>query len=230
MPDAPKGVLCLGADKTVPLGGFLKLLGMARRGRQPWILGLPAWPLLAVLAPLSRISAGMAFLRERLLGIQALPTMDTETGNRLARITLRPLDLPPEAAPTAARRALLREGMALLSYVFSGTVSRFAVRRWLRLLPADTQPLSLPAVLTARPYLLRLVDPLPLPCGPRGVELSRRLHLALLVGEVSGPSAQVVTPRRGGRMVAWFDLAMAGLGEAVSVVPRLLVHLAWWRR
>lgn len=231
-PSVPDRVVCLGSAEMVSLQIFLELLGKARCGRKPWILPVPAWPLLAVLTPLSRISARMAFLRERLLGIQGLSAMDTATGNHLASISLPSLGSSPEIkGGSAVRRALLREGSALMRYVFSGHVSRFAVRRWVRLLPGHVQPMALPPPLITHPLLLRLIEPLPLLSrNSEALEFAKRLHLALLVGEVSGRSAERVTARRGGRMTAALDLVVTGLQEAGVMLPRLLVHLAWWRR
>jgi NADH dehydrogenase len=231
-PSAPaERVLCLGSATPIPLAEFLERLGEARLGRKPLLIPLPAAPLSALLAPLSLLTPKAAFLRERVLGIQALSSMDTAAGLHAANLSLRELDLRP-ANKASRQRPLLREGVALLRYIFGGQVSRFAGRRWLRLLPADAEPLRLPDLLTARPGLLRLAEPLPLlPRGHRAREFSKRLHIALLIGEVSGRSSAALThPRHAGWPAALLDMAVASLWEVVSMGPRLLVHLTWWRR
>ncbi|WP_429646181.1 NAD-dependent epimerase/dehydratase family protein [Skermanella aerolata] len=224
-------VLCLGSAEPITLKEFLALLAEARLGRKPWLIPVPIAPLSALLAALCLISPKAAFLRERVLGIQALPSMDTAAGLRTSAITLRPLDLRRRGGPPN-RRALLREGVALQHYVFGGRASLFAARRWLRLLPADAESLKLPEALTTRPRFLRLIEPLPLlPRGDRAREFAKRLHLALLVGEISGPSSAVLTTAcPAGWPVALLDMAVAGWWDAASMVPRLLVHLKWWRR
>jgi nucleoside-diphosphate-sugar epimerase len=224
-------LLCLGASEPIPLVEFLERLGKARLGRKPLLIPVPTAPLSALMTWLSVLTPKAAFLRERVLGILALPTMDTAAGLRTAGISLRPLDLR-RAKDISGRRPLLREGVALMRYVFGAQASIFAARRWLRLLPADAEPLRLPDMLTTRPGLLRLVEPLPLlTCGARAREFTKRLQIALLVGEVSGRSSAVLThPPHAGWPAALLDMGIACGWEAVSMGPRLLMHLGWWRR
>ena len=224
-------VVCLGSAEPIPLAVFLERLGAARLGRKPRLLPVPTAPFLGVLAPLSKVSPQAAFLRERLLGIKALPTMDTAAGLRAAGIVLRPLELRADAGNRPVRRALLREGCMLMRYAFGDTGSLFAARRWVRLLPTDAAPLSLPGLLACHPQALRLAEPLPiLPRNRDAAEFAKRLDIAFLVGEASGRSASALAhPRRTGRVAALLDLAGAGLLEAAALVPRLLVHAAWWR-
>jgi NADH dehydrogenase len=230
-PAPAEGPLCLGAIEPIPLREFLERLGEARIGRKPWLLPVPATPLVALLAPLSRVLPKADFLRERLLGILALPAMDTAAGWRAAGFAPRPLDLRHDGK-SRERRPLLREGIALMRYVFGADASPFAARRWLRLLPPDAEPLRLPAPFTCRPGTLRLIEPLPLPRrGADAAEFTKRLHLALLVGEVSGRGSEILTrPRRGGWPAALLDITLASGWDAVSMPFRLLAHLAWWRR
>lgn len=128
-------------------------------------------------------------------------------------------------------RPLLSEGWCLLTYTWGRRPSVFAVRRWIRALPAPAGSLALPAVLLACPPLLRLVEPLPvLARGPRAAEFTRRLYLAMVLVEKSGGTALPRWQHQPSLARVLLESAIVGAGEAALLLPRLLVHLLWWQR
>jgi hypothetical protein len=131
------------------------------------------------------------------------------------------------------RRGILREGRGLQRYACGAAAPRFALRRYARLLGADARPLRVPAAFWRMPWLVWMLEPVPLlPRSAAAREFARRLFLVVLVTEL--------TPWGSRRSRAAAERSFAGalarvlafgVLEAASLPARLAVHgLAWWPR
>jgi hypothetical protein len=83
-------------------------------------------------------------------------------------------------------RCLLREGRGLQRYTYGQGAPPFALRRYVRLLGRQSDPLHLPSLWWRLPWLTACLEPLPLmPRSAASKELDRRLFLVALITELT---------------------------------------------
>jgi hypothetical protein len=125
----------------------------------------------------------------------------------------------------------LLEARALQRYACGRRAPRFALRRYLRLLPPASAPLALPPAWWRIPWLAALFEPVPLlPKSQASREFQRRLFLVTLATELT-PWGAEQTRAAARRSFASFAVRAIGCGIVeLGLVPwRIAVHrLTWW--
>jgi nucleoside-diphosphate-sugar epimerase len=205
------GPIGLASPDPVAFGTVLRSLAQAFQGRRLHIIPVPLR--LALLA--CDLTARLPFLpsvdRERVLGLAGTRPFETRRDLDRLGLELRPM---PQALldEAAARKTLLAEGRALLSYVLRQPPGGALVRRYARAVLSDRVPcegaLRLPSLLRHVPSLLRFIEPL------RGrTPFARRLRLATSLAEASpeGEQALMGQGRRARLAALAFDLVLEGL-------------------
>lgn len=201
------GAIHLGGE-GVAFHSFLAEITRRRHGRAPLFVPIPRFALTVMLAIAPRELAARA---HSLLSLQAMPAHEAQTQLGLS---LRPWREWLAASTTPRRRALLREGKALLQHA-SGRASSFAAaRRYARAVEqlSAGQPLDLPATVLGVPWLLGLIER-PVLRGRSALE--ERLDWALSLAEATPNGARAFDHAPKGFLAACFDLTGAVIGEAM---------------
>jgi nucleoside-diphosphate-sugar epimerase len=172
------------AGSPFKFGAWLRALRRARRGRGLRLIPLPTTLALLACDATTLVPFAPTVSRERVLGLAGAAPM--ESAADLASLGMR-LDDPYSALmrTRAARRRLIGEAAAMLTYVGEGQRRRGMIMRLARVLARDpARCRGLPRIAVKSPPLLRLFEPLK-PSMQHA--LSRRLHLAAMVAEADGP-------------------------------------------
>jgi NADH dehydrogenase len=150
----------IASTNSVRFSDFLKIIAWYRYKRLPVMLVTPIF----LLSFFSRIVDLLPFPKlvdsERIDGLLALKEMDTY--DSLALLDVQPRGLVDGLCNKPnSRRALLEEGLALLSYVSGKKVSPLLARRYVGAIEKwkSSRRLRLPFLLLRFPFLIRLVDP-----------------------------------------------------------------------
>lgn len=131
---------------------------------------------------------------------------------------------------TFEKRQLLTEGRLLQRYACGNGAPRFALRRYLRLLPPDQAPLGISQWLLRCSFLVACLEPLPfLPSSAYAREFKRRLFLTLLVTEVT-PWGAAQSGGAAARSLPSFVLAACVIAvvEALALPLRVVAHMILW--
>ena len=208
------GALGLAGATPIPFAQFLDTLARLTRGGGVMLAPIPVAPTLL----LCDIVNALPFLpnvdRERVLGLAG--TRPMETADDLARLNLRVVDFAVGMTrEPIARRAMLREGQILLTYVLRRKPGPALMRRYVRACEAKgaSGALRMPFVAKLSPALLRFVEPF----GARGA-LGLRLRIATALAETSDQSL-----RAGGtRLARIAALALDGALEILAAPTRLI--------
>ena len=179
----PSSLLCIGSPEGVTFTEFLKAIAYGRSCRQPFFFPLPRVLLnLATWVIRPRLQNKISL--DSLSSLLSLPMMDTADDLDRFSVKLRLLSAGVSRSGST-RRALIREGRALLFYVMREKPESGLVRRYVRAIEAlrEPQAISLPRFVIQYPALLGFLD------GARGInqgfkgEFKWRLNSALLLAE-----------------------------------------------
>ena len=150
----------IASSTSLRFSDFLKTIAWYRYRRLPFILITPVF----LLSFFSQIVNLLPFPKlvdsERVDGLLALKEMDTF--DSLALLDVQPRGLVDGLCNKPnSRRALLEEGLALLSYVSGKKVPPFLARRYVGAIAKwkSSRRLRLPFLLLRFPFLIRMVDP-----------------------------------------------------------------------
>lgn len=170
-------VVGLASNDAVSFGYFLKQLRKARLQKPLMILPIPVPVALFLVAIVNVIPLLPTVSREKVLGLAGLPVLDTKDD-------LHALKLCPAAISTGllkgSRRALIREGHALLRFVLKHPPAINEMKRYVRGIERHgvNQPLDLPPL-----WRLVPVNSVKDQLTNSGPGLQDRLYLAALIAE-----------------------------------------------
>ncbi len=221
MPAPTRAVYGLASPTTISFSAFLRTVARLRFHRPLMVISLPLGPVLAAVDLVSRVVP--AINRERVLGLAGLPVIDNAAD--IAELGLEIRSVVDGLAPFARRKAILREGRALLRYVLGVSPPMGMLRHYVTGIESygGGRPLDLPAPLLTVPGLLRLAEPV----GGKGEgrhTLVERLEMAMILAE-----SQPVGARRlydyGGTPRWKSVLGLVGIGaiEALLLPVRMVL-------
>jgi nucleoside-diphosphate-sugar epimerase len=170
-------VVGLASNDAVPFGYFLKKLRKVRQQQSLVILPIPVPAALFLVAIVNIIPLLPTVSREKVLGLAGMPVLDTNDD-------LQALKLCPAAISTGllkgSRRAVIREGHALLRFVLKHPPAINEMKRYVRGVERHGvyQPLDLPPL-----WRLITVSPVKDRLAISGPGLQDRLYLAALIAE-----------------------------------------------
>jgi hypothetical protein len=214
---APR-IYAIADPQPVALSRFLSDTAYFRRGRMPFFVPVPAAAVRLSTGLLEGIGLVPGPLKQ-LSSLLSLPRLDSAAD-------LAVLDCPIRAFGAwvgrghAYRRALLREGRTLLTYVLAASPDRQSLESYVRTIEAtaDARPLQLPPLVHRLPLLTALFDR---PSGRLRAGwddlLTIRLDIALVVAE-GGPAQAdrfLLAPTRRRRFVQALAAATALTGDIV---------------
>ena len=180
----PSRIYRIGDDNGVDFEGFLGLVAWLTLSRHVALVPFP----LSLLIWTASIAKWLPFLprisMDRLIGLRALRKMSTHEDMAALGIRPRPLAAGLAREWKGRRRAVIAEGMSLLSYVLGRPACVGTVKRYVQAVETvhGGVPLLLPRVLLSYNFLWRLADPSGL--ASRSV-LARRLGFAVKIVEAS---------------------------------------------
>lgn len=184
-PALPATVLCIGAAAPVSFTAFLRCLARHWLRRTRVVVPVPVLLVSLLRRLVGRLGSAGAAL-DRLGSLFALPVMRSAEDLARLGISLRPLPSGMARSGNGSRRALLREGRALLCYTLRAPPSASLVRRYVQAIEQlrGNAALPLPTLLLRFPALLPLVE------DQRNGELCWRLQAAVALGEASPQGAR----------------------------------------
>jgi len=205
------GWMGLAAPEGVAFGDFLKTLALEYAGKSLPVVPVPLRAALLACDAASAVPFAPKVDRERILGLAGTQPMTCAEHLHALGLTLMPLAEGLRAEP-AGRKALLREGKLLMSYVLRAQPSGELLRRYARAVIRRREgPVALPGSLRAVPAFLRVREPL-----SGTTSLGRRLRLASALVESSPEGeAQLRAGSRQGRL--------ASIGAQVSLDAAMLL-------
>lgn len=215
------GTMGLAGPDPMEFGRFLDTLAWRLRGGRVISIPIPLGLALGLAAFLNALPFGPHVDRERILGLSGTLPMATSADLAWIGLDVRPVAEGMLIEP-GARRALLGEGRALLSYVLRAKPGNGLVRRYARaiVLKGPAGAMRLGRLLLRVPVLLRWLEPF----GGRSL-LAYRLKIATALAEASPEGARAL--RRGGRRWRLAGLAFDGLIELLATPVRLLATALW---
>ena len=212
---APRAhVLCIGTPESVSFTDFLQAIATHWLQVQRIRLPVPVFLLTWISLMMSRATQERTGLY-RLTSLFSLPAMETRADLATLKIVLRSLHSGMARSGNGQRRALLREAVALLTYVLRESPSYALVARYVRAIE-HSRPLlalNLPSLLLTFPPMLALVD------NDQSAELRWRLRAAVLLSEA--------TPQ-GARRFLGPEIA-AGALPAIALIVVAVIKEAVWR-
>lgn len=191
----------------VPFDVFLRAIAIGRHGRAPRFVPLPA--LFASTAGRMLSAAGVGALGARLVSLMDLPAMEPTRDLARLGVVLRALE-DGVGRHHPDRRALVREGSALLEYVLGRRAPLGPRRRYARAIEAvrDGRALPLPAFALAWPAALRMLDQRSwLRTDPH---LDERIVLAVTIADASREGAARFLPTQTASSAAIVVARLAG--------------------
>lgn len=181
MPTPPR-LSRLGSDDDVSFADFLTAIARYHLNGARQIVPLPTRLVMVLIAILRRVPLLPKVNPERVVGLAALPPLDSAPTLRALGLRLRPVSAALSAETTWRRRSLLAEGLGLIAYAGGKPPKPAQIRRYATLIEAAQHgvPLALPVCLAIRPWIWRLADPSGLPWGQ---PVRERLAIAARIAE-----------------------------------------------
>jgi NADH dehydrogenase len=183
----PSSVLCIGASQPISFTHFLRTIALMRLRR----IRLPV-PVPVALVRLAGVVIG-ARLRtklglDRLSSLFDLPAMLTECDMQSLGLSLRPLSSGMTRSGNDRRRSLIREGLALLTYMLRVRPTPALVRRYVRCIERirGGQALTLPQFVFRFPACIALLEQ----SGTVDAEIIWRLNASVNFAEASVQGAR----------------------------------------
>ena len=210
------GALGLAGSQPIPFSQFLDTLARLTRGGGVRLVPIPIAPTLLLCDIVNALPLLPNVDRERVLGLAG--TRPMETAHDLARLQLNIVAFEDGMArEPIARKAMLREGRTILTYILREKPGAALLRRYVRAAEAKGSRGAMRMPLPARlsPALLRFVEPF----GSRG-ELAKRLKIATALAETSDEGAGMATG--GSRFARIAGLALGGILEVLAAPTRLI--------
>jgi nucleoside-diphosphate-sugar epimerase len=186
------GVYCVGDANGISMTAYLRAIARLRYGL--WRPSIPTPKILIWM--LARYAQSMLRAinldQQNMLGLMALKRMETAASLRVLELDLRPFRDGLRPNGSCARRELLMEGRALLTFVTGQPPPVGVLKRYVLAVEVvdGGQPLSLSTKFVAWPALLRLVEDRGLLQRSSHPDLERRLEIATRVAEASVTGAQ----------------------------------------
>jgi nucleoside-diphosphate-sugar epimerase len=212
------GVIGLALPRPIPFSEFLDTLAWRLRGGRLRLVRLPLGFVLRLCAIANTIPFMPSVDRERVLGLAG--TRASATADDLKRLGLELMPFAQGMADEpAARRALLREGRALLRYVLRAEPGGALIRRYAYAIQASGSPgaMRLSRMFVRMPRLMRCIEPL-----HGRTELARRLRIVLALADASPEGARALGRGGGSRRF----IALCGDGVIELVVAPLRLAMA----
>lgn len=211
-------ILCVGALEPLPFTDFLRAIATQRLGRIGWLVPVPVVVIRLLARALgAKLSARLGL--SRLQSLIELPLMDCKTSIEVLGLQLRPLVSGMSRSGCGRRRALLREGRAIMAYVLGETPSFMLLRRYARSIEClrSGTALQLPPVLLNCPTIIASIDCSALDGTSTGREFMWRLNAAVVLAEASTQGAQryIRQGKPAGLIVDAFRIAKAVAAELV---------------
>jgi NADH dehydrogenase len=182
-------VISLAAPEGISFTAFLHEIARGRTNRFPLFVPVPVL-LIRVIAGLvgSKLSSKLGL--EQLRSLFALRHMNTIDDLQSLALTLRSLSAGMTRSGYG-RRALIREGRVLLTYVLRTKPAGALVRRYVRAVETlrANLPLHLPEIFVAAPALLALIDGSTTIDKAFRSEFDWRINAALMIAEASPQGA-----------------------------------------
>jgi nucleoside-diphosphate-sugar epimerase len=172
----------LAGSMPITFAEFLSRLAREGLAASLRILPVPLSLALAVARLSTRIPFGPRIDKERILGLAGTPFFDCKADLENIGLHVRTVREGLRQDPIG-RKALLREGRILCSYVLGRSAGNSVVRRYVRAIRAveyEVGPIALPRSSIWRPSLLRFFEPL-----RSDLILARRLRIAAALAEFS---------------------------------------------
>ena len=223
--DLPSGIFCLGAPAPISFSIFLDEI--AKSWLRCWRGFVPV-PVVVikifsfVLGESLRNRLGL----ERLRSLFDLPVMATSSDLNRLGLVLRPLRTGLHPSGNDRRRALLREGRALLTYVLKEPPGSAVLRRYLRAVEQlrGGQILSLPNFFLNYPIVMSLLDESAWINKTMATEFSWRLDAATVLAEAtpSGASRFLGIGRKHGMLSSLLTMTNAVACEIFWRILRAL--------
>jgi nucleoside-diphosphate-sugar epimerase len=162
-----------------------------------------------------RLSNKLGLLR--LHSLFTMPTMDTEADLKRLGITLRSLEAGLSRTRPVNRRALNKEGYALLAYVMRSPPNISLTKRYVRAIEQlrAAEPIGLPNFFLQLPSSIALLENSSKNTKEQKQELEWRLNISISIAEASKRGAYLlIGPPTGNRIgLKVFHIALAVLSE-----------------
>lgn len=189
-PALPTGIFCLGAPAPISFSTFLDVIAKSRLRCWRGFVPVPVVVIKVfsfVLGESLRNRLGL----ERLRSLFDLPVMATSTDLNRLGLVLRPLQSGLHPSGNDRRRALLREGRALLTYVLKEPPGSAVLRRYLRAVDQlrGGHILGLPNFFLNYPIFMSLLDESAWINKTMATEFSWRLDAATVLAEATPSGA-----------------------------------------
>lgn len=224
--DAKLGVYCLAAPMPISFSTFLTEIAKSRLRCKRVFVPVPVVAInifAAVIGSAWRSKLGL----ERLRSLFDLPVMATTSSLDQLGLVLRPLAAGLHPSGDDRRRCLLREGQALLAYIFKGQPTGAVLRRYVRAIESlrDGRALCFPGLFLNYPILLSLLGKAAWPDAAAGKEFIWRLDAATMLAEASpsGAARFIGVGRRPGLLSSLLSIVNALTGEAFWRLVRVIV-------
>lgn len=207
----------IGAESPIPFTSFLLTIAAERLDAVRPLIPVPGLAI-RMAATLLGAQASSRLGVDRLLSLFELPVAETADDMRRLGITLRPLALGMARSGNGRRRALLREGRALLAYVLREAPAPVLMRRYARCVETlrSGAALGVPRLFERIPPLLALLDDPSLRSQVGAEEFVWRMQAALVLAEASPQGARrfLLLERKSGLARATLRMTRAVGSEA----------------
>ena len=219
--DVCSGVYCLAAPVPVKFSIFLGEIAKSRLRCCRIFIPVPVM-MINALGNSLRTKLGL----ERLRSLFDLPIIDTTADLKRLGLVLRPLGSGMHSSGDNRRRYLLKEGLALLTYVLKVRPNYALLIRYVRAVEnlRVGRALDLPAFFLAHPALLSLLDESSWIDKALGSEFTWRLDAATMIAEVTplGSSRYLGLGCRQGLLMSLALMTTAVINEIFWRILRMI--------
>ena len=180
------GVYCLASPEPISFTKFLRAIAQQRVRKHKFFLPFPT-SLVKLLAIIIGVRLAEKLGLYRLTSLFDLPVMETTQDLKAVGLCLRPLSSGMHRSGSDRRRKLIKEGIALLTYLLRETPSSELIRRYVRMIEELRMgaPVDIPTWLFFWPASLALLDDRKLASSQALKEFCWRVDAATVIAEAS---------------------------------------------
>lgn len=206
-PNISSGLFCLASPQPVSFSYFLKAIAAFRLHQRRYFISIPSI-FLELLTKAFKDFSCFSYLN-RLNSLFSLKLMDTANDLQNLGLHLRPLDAGLHPSGDGKKRALIQEGILLLTYIQKKKPKLDLIRRYVRIIEKlrGGLPLNLPIITHYWPVTLALVDNSPSVSLPFSTEFNWRITAATRIAEATQEGAiEFIGNQPSSRILSLFKL------------------------